>query len=92
MSNLLVFVLAFAALTMLVNTASLFSAKEGFRGMGRIFGGVSTFSLGVFVHAVGINAHAGSLVQVCAVVIALSGLVAFGSGIRKYRRRNITQG
>lgn len=86
MGTLALLVLVAAVATLVVQTASLFSANEGFRGAGRVFGGASILLLGIFVHAAASNL--GALVSAAAVVIGLCGLITVAAGVRKYLRRN----
>jgi hypothetical protein len=66
---------------------SLFAKTEGFRGSGRVAGGLSTILLCVFLFTSVSGQPA--LFTALTGALLLTGLVTVGSGARKFMRRNI---
>jgi hypothetical protein len=79
-----ILLLAGAVVLGLLQAASLFSSKEFWRGSGRVGGGLSTILLALLL----LTSSAPPLVNLLSVVLALTGLVTVGSGLRKFVRRN----
>ncbi|HEY9787399.1 MAG TPA: hypothetical protein V6D17_18565 [Candidatus Obscuribacterales bacterium] len=76
--------LGIAAVLALLQALSLFAKTEGFRGSGRLFGGVSTILIGIVLLQV-------TTFVLASWVLVLCGIVAVGSGARKFARRKLPQ-
>jgi hypothetical protein len=71
-----------------VDTASLLSSNEGFRGAGRVFLGFGLLALGAFVHATARVDAMTVYVDAAGAFVAFSGLVTVVTGARKFFRRS----
>lgn len=93
MANVLL-VLGYVALVFAVlNALSLLAKAESLRGLGRIAGGFSWLSLSAVMLSIAYGDIDGpatftTLLCISGYVFLVCGLIATGSGIRKYRRRN----
>jgi hypothetical protein len=83
--------LGLAAGLALISSGSLLAKDEGIRGLGRVMGGVSTVSQGLFLLSLSLSRRKRKMpgsATLFSTVIVLTGVVTLGSGVRKYLRRN----
>lgn len=74
-----------------LESASLLSAKEGFRGAGRVGGGLAWILVGISLHGFSRLGGLPAGVELVGIVFALCGLLTAASGARKFLRRNVAQ-
>lgn len=79
-----------AVVLKVLESLSLFSAKEGFRGSGRIGGGLAWICIGAALHGITRAYGLPGIVEIGGIVLAVTGLITAGSGLRKFLRRNTT--
>ncbi|HEY9777420.1 MAG TPA: hypothetical protein V6C81_26900 [Planktothrix sp.] len=89
MNPLFPFVLA--TLFVALHGVSLIAKNETIRGLGRIILGFSLFSYGVAGVEIAPAFSIPGLAAFSSWVLLVVGLVTVGSGVHKYRRRNVAQ-
>jgi hypothetical protein len=91
MQNMLLILACTALVTAVLNALSLLAAAESLRALGRIAGGLSWLAAGtLLLNLPPVAAALGSVACVGGWVLLLCGILAVGSGVRKYGRRNLS--